>query len=193
MSEDGKLLRFVRALSAACAAETDEPALLAKVVPLLGDLVAADDWLDEAFAQPHPVYYQQHLLFADPLDRFSVVSFVWGPGQRTPVHDHTVWGAIGVLRGAETTQRFRAAAGTLAAEGAPYRLEAGSVECVSPRLGDVHSVANAHDDRVSISIHVYGGNIGRIERHVYDPATGARQPFVSGYSNAHAPNLWKAH
>ena len=41
-------------------------------------------------AQPHPQYYQQHLLHCDPLERFSVVSFVWGPGQKTPVHDHTV-------------------------------------------------------------------------------------------------------
>ena len=47
----------------------------------------------------------------------------------------------------------------------------------------------AHDDRVSISIHCYGGNIGHIQRHAFAP-DGAVKPFVSGYSNALAPNLW---
>ena len=61
---------------------------------------------------------------------------------------------------------------------------------VSPTIGDVHRVQNAYDDRVSISIHVYGGGIGRIRRHVFDESTGAVKEFVSGYSNALVPNLW---
>ena len=73
---------------------------------LLGDLVSSDDWLLPDFAQPHPNHYQQYLLFADPQDRFSVVSFVWGPGQSTPIHDHTVWGLIGMLRGSEMCQSY---------------------------------------------------------------------------------------
>ncbi len=61
---------------------------------------------------------------------------------------------------------------------------------VSPDIGDIHRVANAYDDRVSISIHIYGGNIGAVARAVYDPDTGAEKPFVSGYSNTAMPNLW---
>jgi len=37
-------------------------------------------------------------------------------------------------------------------------------------------------DQLSISIHVYGGNIGKIERHSYRE-DGSRATFVSGYSN----------
>jgi predicted metal-dependent enzyme (double-stranded beta helix superfamily) len=74
--------------------------------------------------------------------------------------------------------------------GEEHRLEPGQVECVSPAIGDVHRVANAYDDRVSVSIHLYGGNIGRIRRHVFDPETGAAKDFISGYSNAAVPNLW---
>ena len=66
----------------------------------------------------------------------------------------------------------------------------GQVVAVSPTVGDIHQVANAYDDRVSISIHVYGGNIGAVKRAVYDPVTGAEKPFVSGYSNLFVPNLW---
>ena len=47
------------------------------------------------------------------------------------------------------------------------RLEPGSVEAVSPTVGDIHRVINAFDDRVSVSIHVYGANIGAVERAVY--------------------------
>lgn len=44
--------------------------------------------------------------------------------------------------------------------------------------------------RPSISIHVYGANIGAVARHVFDPATGAAKPFVSGYSLPVIPNFW---
>jgi len=60
---------------------------------------------------------------------------------------------------------------------------------VSPTVGDLHRVHNAHADRVSISIHVYGANIGAVRRHTY-PAEGGRKPFVSGYTNTLLPNLW---
>ena len=146
-------------------------------------LVARDDWLPDSMAEPHPQYYQQHLLYADPADRFSLVSFVWGPGQKTPIHNHTVWGVIGVLRGAEYGQRYEVTPGAAPRKvGDDLRLERGEVEIVSPTHGDVHLVRNAYDDRVSISIHLYGGNIGRITRSVFDAATGAPKDFVSGYS-----------
>ena len=61
---------------------------------------------------------------------------------------------------------------------------------VSPSIGDVHEVANDLSDQTSISIHVYGRNIGRVQRHVFDPATGAAKSFVSGYASRVVPNLW---
>jgi predicted metal-dependent enzyme (double-stranded beta helix superfamily) len=61
---------------------------------------------------------------------------------------------------------------------------------VSPRVGDIHRVSNALADRPSVSIHVYGGNIGAVRRHVYEPDTAHGKPFVSGYSSAVLPNLW---
>ena len=43
-------------------------------------------------------------------------------------------------------------------------------------------MSNALADRVSISIHVYGADIGAVKRHVFDADTGAMKDFVSGYS-----------
>jgi len=168
----------------------DETALLAALRPELSTLVTTAGWLPEAFTRPHPQYYQQYLLHADPLERWSMVSFVWGPGQQTPIHDHRVWGLVGVLQGAELGTSFqRDASGRLVASG-EERLDPGEVVAVSPTVGDIHRVANAFADRVSISIHVYGGNIGAVRRAVYDAETGVEKPFVSGYSNLVVPNLW---
>jgi len=170
-------------------AGADEAAMIDGGKALLADLIARDDWLPDAFAAPNPERYCQYLLHCDPLERFSVVSFVWGPGQDTPVHDHTVWGLIGVLRGAEFGQRYAFEDGR-AAIGPQERLEQGQIDVVSPTRGDVHRVANALKDRPSISIHVYGANIGAVRRHVFDPKTGAPKDFISGYSSAVVPNLW---
>ena len=123
------------------------------------------------------------------MERFSVVSFVWGPGQTTPIHDHTVWGMVGVMRGAERCEEFDAAGGRLRAS-ATHELRAGGVDLVSPRIGDVHKVSNALADRPSVSIHVYGANIGAVKRHVYEAETGRVTSFVSGYSGSVMPNLW---
>lgn len=189
-----RLLDFVSAMTALAGKESaGEASLLQSAGALLSGLIAQDDWLPESMATPHPQYYQQHLLYGDPLDRFSLVSFVWGPGQKTPIHDHTVWGIIGMLRGAECGQRYALTqGGGLATVGHEERLEPGQMEFVSPTLGDIHQVRNAFDDQVSISIHLYGANIGRVRRHVYAPGSGERKEFVSGYSNALVPNLWAA-
>lgn len=169
----------------------EEAVILEEGRALLAHLIADDGWLPEAYAQPHPQYYQQYLLHCDPLERFSVVSFVWGPGQKTPIHNHTVWGLIGVLRGAEASLRFRrAASGALEPVGEAEVLHQGEIDAVSPEIGDIHEVSNHEPARTSVSIHVYGANIGAVAREVFDPATGTPKPFVSGYSAAVTPNLW---
>jgi predicted metal-dependent enzyme (double-stranded beta helix superfamily)/rhodanese-related sulfurtransferase len=163
-------------------AQPREALLLAQGKELLSDLVRIDDWLDPVFSQPDPQHYQQYLLHLDPAERFSVVSFVWGPGQSTPIHDHTIWGLVGMLRGSEICQPYsKMSDGRWAAAGLQLDLLPGDVEVINPKLGDVHRVWNASKQDVSISIHVYGGNIGTLQRSVYTPE-GARKPFVSGYS-----------
>ena len=185
----GRLRDFVLDFASLLDEAPDEPLLLEEGGRLLGDLVRHDDWLPDAYAEPSAERYRQYLLHCDSQERFSVVSFVWGPGQATPVHNHTVWGLVGVLRGAEIGQRFQFTPdGGLTA--APLaRLEPGEVEAVSPAVGDIHQVSNAYDDRVSISIHVYGANIGAVERATFD-AAGRPKPFISGYANSALPNLW---
>jgi len=192
MKDDMAPLRlFVQQMTQLVESTSQEAALMAGARPLLQRLIADDGWLPQDCTRTHPEFYQQYLLHCDPLERFSLVSFVWGPGQRTPIHDHGVWGLIGMLRGGELGQRYRVGDdGRLQPEGAEQRLAPGDIEAVSPALGDIHRVANASADTASISVHLYGANIGAVARHVFDPATGAAKPFVSGYSCAQVPNLW---
>ena len=184
LDQTPRLLHFVTQLDDLLRRTDNEAMILERGQVLLSQLLSQDDWLPDEFAQPNPERYQQYLLYADPKDRFSVVSFVWGPGQSTPIHDHTVWGLVGVLRGAELTQPFaQDAQGRWLPSGAQQRIGAAQVEAVSPRIGDVHRVWNALSDQPSISIHVYGGNIGKIRRHVF-LEDGTVKEFISGYSNA---------
>jgi len=184
-----RLRAFVSALGEVVDSQGSEADILVAGKALLTYLIATDDWLPEDYARPDPERYRQYLLHCDSRERFSVVSFVWGLGQATPIHDHTVWGLVGVLRGAERVEGFRRGPdGRLVATGEAQILKAGHVDAVSPSIGDIHRVSNA-DDGVSVSIHVYGGNIGAVRRATYSP-DGTAKPFISGYANPTLPNVW---
>ena len=183
------LRHFVTAMTERVARTDDERTLLAEGRLDLARLLASDDWLPDAFAAPRSDRYAQYLLHADPLERFSIVSFVWGPGQATPVHDHTVWGLVGVLRGAERCDEYRLDQGRPVATGRHHVMRPGDIEAVSPTVGDWHRVSSARTDGTSVSIHVYGANIGAVRRHRLDDA-GALRDFVSGYDSDLLPNLW---
>jgi len=187
----GKLRTYVQEMTRLVeAAGDDEDRMLAEGRELLAGLVAEDDWLPDEFTRPHPEHFQQYLLYCDPLERFSAVSFVWGPGQKTPVYDHTVWGLVGQLRGAERETPFTRGADGKLIMGEAAVMHPGDVTAVSPTIGDIHVVANDMADQTSISIHVYGANIGAVARHVFEPDTGEVKDFVSGYSSTVVPNLW---
>jgi predicted metal-dependent enzyme (double-stranded beta helix superfamily) len=182
---------FVASVTRCVERTDDEAELLQAVRPLLQTLINDDRWLPEAFSQAEPGSYRQYLLYCDPFERFSVVSFVWGPGARTPVHDHTVWGLVGMMRGVERCMEYRPESSEkVVACGVEHDLRPGMIEAVSPTVGDWHVVSNALPDQTSVSIHVYGANIGAVQRHMLDATTGEIRDFISGYSPAPLPNLW---
>src|SRR3954463_4335971 len=134
MTGIGKLRSFVREMTGLAETRAPETRWLEEGGALLRDLIGVDDWLPEDCAIPGP-NYRQYLLHCDPLERFCVVSFVWGPGQQTPVHDHLVWGLVGMLRGEEISTAYLP--GTPMRTGAQDHLRPGQVVAVSPRIGDV--------------------------------------------------------
>ena len=176
------LYDFLQSLTQLIESGVEEPVLISRVTTLFTPLLSSSSWLPMSHASPSPSGYCQYLLYLDPLERFSIVSFVWGPSQRTVIHDHGTWGVIGVLVGSELSSSYDmcSVSGHLTT-GVQMLLHAGGICSVSPSIGDIHHVQNTADG-ISISIHVYGGNIGTLRRHQYDAASGTSTVFVSGYS-----------
>jgi predicted metal-dependent enzyme (double-stranded beta helix superfamily) len=169
--------------------ETGQADFLYRAAAALKKFLLADArWLPAPYRRPHPMHYQQYLLYRDPLARFSIISFVWGPGQKSPVHDHQVWGLVGTLQGVELAQSYAAPqdpANPPIVQGPERRMVPGDVEVMSPALGDIHRVRNESDSEVAVSIHVYGADIGTVSRWIYPPdkPVASRKPFFSGYNN----------
>ena len=150
------------------------------IEPLLRGLVMEPDWLNEKYRRAIPSKaYAQYLLYRPADHAFSVVSFVWNPGQGSPIHDHCTWGVIGQLEGQEEESRFRLQNNRLERIGVVLA-RPGDVSHVYPPTRDIHQIIN-RSSTPTISIHIYGGDIGSQRRHVYDPDTAATQEFISGY------------
>ena len=169
--------------------EPQPQVVVQSIRPLLQRLLSQPDWLDDTFRCPVPHKpYTQYLLHMPTDEAWSVVSFVWPHGSVTPIHDHCTWGVIGVYQGHESETPYRIVAGSIAAGKARVVAQGtavippGEVSCVLPPY-DIHRVANPGED-VAVSIHVYGTNIGKQARHVFDEHTGEVRNFVSGYDNA---------
>jgi 3-mercaptopropionate dioxygenase len=155
------------------------------VKPLLRHLVTEPGWLKEEYRRAiRSRAYAQYLLYRPADHAFSVVSFVWNPGEGSPIHDHCTWGVIGQYEGEEEESRFRISQNRL------ERIEValsrpGDVSYVYPPSRDIHQILN-RSARPAISIHIYGGDIGTQRRHTYDPKTAAMQEFISGYDPVEA-------
>ncbi|HEY2346285.1 MAG TPA: cysteine dioxygenase family protein [Xanthomonadaceae bacterium] len=115
--------------------------------------------LPDCVHEPISDHYARRELYRSERHGYSVVAMTWGPGQGTPVHDHSgLWCVEGVWHGElEITQyellerdgdrfRFRAAGGMLAGPGS-----AGSL--IPPH--EYHSIGNPNPGAVAISLHIY--------------------------------------
>jgi predicted metal-dependent enzyme (double-stranded beta helix superfamily) len=125
-------------------------------------------------------------LYIAPDESWSLACVVWRIGQRTPVHSHETWGVAGIYSGVERELRYVKPAatevGTALSPAGEHEWTRGQVTVCCTTDDDVHAVT-AVGDEPTIGIHVYGGNIGAINRRSYDPATGSVEWFVSGWDS----------
>ena len=151
--------KFIAAVDAALAAG-DQHAVTASLRTALCQLIRdADVRLPDCVHEPIVDHYARRELYRSADHGYSVVAMTWGPGQGTPLHDHSgLWCVEGVWHGElEITQyelleqageryRFRAAGGMLAGPGS-----AGSL--IPPH--EYHTIRNASADSVAVSLHIY--------------------------------------
>ena len=151
--------KFIAAVDAALAAG-DQHAVTASLRTALCQLIRdADVRLPDCVHESIVDHYARRELYRSADHGYSVVAMTWGPGQGTPLHDHSgLWCVEGVWHGElEITQyelleqageryRFRAAGGMLAGPGS-----AGSL--IPPH--EYHTIRNASADSVAVSLHIY--------------------------------------
>ncbi|TWI03669.1 putative metal-dependent enzyme (double-stranded beta helix superfamily) [Luteimonas cucumeris] len=151
--------KLVAAVDAAVA-QPDEHAVTAALRNSLCALIRDPDvHLPDCVFDPIEDHYARREIYRSPEHGYSVVAMTWGPGQGTPIHDHSgLWCVEGVWDGElEITQyelleqdgdrfHFRAAGGMHAGPGS-----AGSL--IPPH--EYHTICNASADRVAVSLHIY--------------------------------------
>jgi predicted metal-dependent enzyme (double-stranded beta helix superfamily) len=109
-----ELQTLIERLDAALGA--GEAAMPERVMAALGKLTAQSTWLPPDRRRADHVHYARHILWCDPRERFSVLSIVWNPGQKSPIHAHRTWCAVGVYEGVLAEEIYRERAGADALE-----------------------------------------------------------------------------
>ena len=94
-------------------------------------------------------------------------------GRRTPPHDHGTWATILVLSGEEKNTLYRREDGKLRKAG-EATLTRGSI--LTMRADTVH-VAECLSDKPAIGLHIYGGDIFELPRHMWNPETLEEHPL----------------
>ncbi len=180
---------FIHDVAELVARAGDEFHLTAAVAGRLRALLNAcareeEELLPASMMRPDPDRYVMYPLHVAADGGFSIASAVWDVGQTTPIHDHGTWGVIGIYRGVEHEVRYLPPA--VLGEQPPTWIGEGDLApgevvvcCTSDR--DIHKVSCASPEPV-VGIHVYGADIGSIERRAYDESTGAIRMFVSHWA-----------
>jgi predicted metal-dependent enzyme (double-stranded beta helix superfamily) len=151
--------KFIAAIDAAVSVG-DEHAVTAALRNCLCSLIRDHEvQLPACVHEPIVDHYARRELYRSPRYGYSVVAMTWGPGQGTPLHDHSgLWCVEGVWDGElEIVQyelleregdrfRFRAAGGMHAGPGS-----AGSL--IPPH--EYHTIRNTSADAVAVSLHIY--------------------------------------
>ncbi len=162
------------------------------VTPVLDDLIRNDEWLEKRFTHPperrSPSALppnSMYLLHGPPDASYSIISTVWPIGQRTFPHDHSTWAVIGMIHGRERQTRYKRiddgskpGFAQLKEIGSYETAEAEMDYVIQPR--DIHEVENVSSEP-SVSIHVYGCDIGNVKRRKYDTSKMIVEEWVSGY------------
>lgn len=144
--------------------------------------------LPPEYTAPVDGHYARRLLHIDEEKGYSIVVMTWGPGQKTPIHDHCgMWCVEGVWGGSIDVQQFE----LVSREKDHFRFEprnsyeagVGSAGCLIPPY-EYHSISNACNETPAISLHIYGGEMKMCS--VFDPQkdgsfTRTEQPL--GYDN----------
>jgi predicted metal-dependent enzyme (double-stranded beta helix superfamily) len=154
--------------------------------PRFAQLLGDPDWLPAEYRESAAETGMgggigQWLLFRAADRSLSLFALVVPSGSETPVHDHLAWGLVGLYQGAQDEEIYGERNGRLELLESRSLAPGDFYELIPPR-DDIHRVRTTSDE-TSVSIHLLTNDTGCVWRHTYDPESGARAPFRSGYVN----------
>ena len=177
---------FLEAVRGAIEASESAEAACEAIRPHFAELLADANWLPAEYQAPVPGSGMgggigQWLLYRAGDGSLSLISLVVPPGSATPVHDHLAWGLVGLYRGTQDEEVYAEHDGGLDLV-ERRALEPGDFYALIPPRDDIHRVRTTSDEP-SISIHLLTNDTGCVWRHTFDPESGERKPFRSGWVN----------
>jgi 3-mercaptopropionate dioxygenase len=154
--------------------------------PRFAELLADPGWLLEGYRESADESgmgggIAQWLLFRATDRSLSLFSLVVPSGSATPVHDHLAWGLVGLYEGTQDEEIYAEQHGGLELTES-RSLRPGDFYVLIPPSYDIHRVRTTSPES-SISIHLLTNDTGCVWRHTFEPESGKRQPFRSGYVN----------
>jgi len=177
---------FVAAVEGAIARSGSPEEACDAIRPAFADLLADDAWLPDDFQAAVPGSGMgggigQWLLYRADDGSLSLFSLVVPAGSATPVHDHLAWGLVGLYRGTQDEEVYAERDGGFDLVERRV-LRPGDFYALIPPRDDIHRVQTTSDES-SVSIHLLTNDTGCVWRHTFDPESGERSPFRSGYVN----------
>jgi 3-mercaptopropionate dioxygenase len=177
---------FVASVRESIAASGSPAAACDAIRPAFAELLADPGWLPREYQEPAPESGMgggigQWLLFRAGDRSLSLFSLVVPPESQTPVHDHLAWGLVGLYRGTQDEEIY-AERGEGLELTARRALAPGDFYALLPPRDDIHRVRTTSPE-TSVSIHLLTNDTGCVWRHRFEPETGERADFRSGYVN----------
>jgi len=177
---------FLDAVRASIDASSSPEEACDAIRPHFAELLADPDWLPAELSAPAPQSGMgggigQWLLYRAGDGSLSLFALVVPPEAATPVHDHLAWGLVGLYRGTQDEEVYAEADGGLRLV-EKRALEPGDFYALIPPTDDIHRVRTTSAEP-SVSIHLLTNDTGCVWRHQFDPESGDRKPFRSGWVN----------
>ncbi len=181
------IIDFIRDVNGAVRKYSSESDVLRRIKALLENFLQDPNPMPPGAWETRHDRYAFNLIHAPKDKAFSIIGAVWQPGQTTPIHDHLTWAVVGVYNGAEAETLYRRRDKDSNGKYAMIEKITERVnkegEAVILGRSAIHRVSNDSKTKTTLSIHIYGRDVGNAERHTYDPVTGEISAFVSGYCN----------
>jgi hypothetical protein len=143
-------------------------------VEILENMIKGNSYPDIRQAQ---LFDEEILLYLNPKRLFSIRMFIYGPGEYTPIHDHSSWGLIGSALGNLGVVKYSRKVEALEERYAclckteNLVLKPGQTEVVLPLNQGIHQTGNPTEQTI-IMISIYGRPIRRIYINRFDERTG---------------------